>query len=205
VDRLAMIMTRVRKKDHEAIYFLGQQYFFGELGLQKDMRRAVELWTEAADLGSIQALFDLGNAYRQGYGVQQDMANKRLSSLTLLDSPLPGRLFRTARPYGLCLESDEGRTLLRFVPGRDIAGGPSLDPPRSSGDTGPFLVGSTVEDEGPPVICLASTAGGTPIMTPHVPAPPCRGSELRGARSIGDAGSAQIRTSGEDCCPPRRA
>ncbi|EJK49026.1 hypothetical protein THAOC_32134, partial [Thalassiosira oceanica] len=101
----------------------------------------------------------------------------------------------------------------KIAVGRDIAGGPSLDPPRSSGDTGPFLVGSTVEDEGPPVICLASTAGGTPIMTPHVPAPPCRGSERRGAidqskdhgRSIGDAGSARIGTSDEDYCPPRRA
>ncbi|EJK56169.1 hypothetical protein THAOC_23997 [Thalassiosira oceanica] len=47
--------------------------------------------------------------------------------------------------------------------------GPSLDPPRSSGDTGPFLVGSTVEDEGPPVICLASTAGGGAQQRPHPP------------------------------------
>ncbi|EJK69015.1 hypothetical protein THAOC_09776 [Thalassiosira oceanica] len=82
-------------------------------------------------------------------------------------------------------ESDEGRTdapTVRPRPGyrrRSIPG--RLDPPRLSGDTGPFLVGSTVEDEGPPMICLASAAGGTPIMTPHVPAPPCRGSEQRGA------------------------
>ncbi|EJK51989.1 hypothetical protein THAOC_28785 [Thalassiosira oceanica] len=103
-------------------------------------------------------------------------------------------------------------TLLRFVPGRDIADGPSLDPPRSSGDTGPFLVGSTVEDEGPPTICLASTAGGTPITTPHVRAPPCRGSERRGAsetskdhrRSIGATGLARIGTLGEIKIQPRR-
>ncbi|EJK48386.1 hypothetical protein THAOC_32819 [Thalassiosira oceanica] len=42
-DRLAMIMARVVKKDPEAIYFLGQQYFFGEFGLQEDMRKGVEL------------------------------------------------------------------------------------------------------------------------------------------------------------------
>ncbi|EJK57354.1 hypothetical protein THAOC_22611, partial [Thalassiosira oceanica] len=43
--------------------------------LQKDAaRKAVELYTEAAELGSIQALFSLGNAYHKGEGVQQDNA-----------------------------------------------------------------------------------------------------------------------------------
>ena len=53
---------------------LGEKYFFGVLGLQKDMRRAVELWTEAAELDSIQALFNLGVAYEHGNGVEQDTA-----------------------------------------------------------------------------------------------------------------------------------
>ncbi|EJK56462.1 hypothetical protein THAOC_23643, partial [Thalassiosira oceanica] len=43
-----------------------------KLGLQKDMRKAVELFTKAAELGSIEALFDLGNAYYNGDGVQED-------------------------------------------------------------------------------------------------------------------------------------
>ncbi|EJK45066.1 hypothetical protein THAOC_36341, partial [Thalassiosira oceanica] len=73
-DRLAMIQARVAKKDPEAITFLGQKYFHGTLGLQKDVRRAFELFTDAAELGSIQALFSLGNAYRLGEGVQKDMA-----------------------------------------------------------------------------------------------------------------------------------
>ncbi|EJK62752.1 hypothetical protein THAOC_16624, partial [Thalassiosira oceanica] len=73
-DALAMIQARVGKNDPVAIYYLGGKYFHGRLGLQKDARKAFELWTEAAELGSINALFDLGNAYRQGYGVQQDMA-----------------------------------------------------------------------------------------------------------------------------------
>ncbi|EJK49043.1 hypothetical protein THAOC_32119, partial [Thalassiosira oceanica] len=71
-DTLAMVQARVQKKDPDAILFLGRKYFFGDLGLQKDMRRAVELWTEAAELGSIDALFSLGNAYDEGDGVQQD-------------------------------------------------------------------------------------------------------------------------------------
>ena len=42
--------------------------------MQKDTRKAVELWTEAAELGSIDALYNLGDAYRRGQGVQQDEA-----------------------------------------------------------------------------------------------------------------------------------
>ena len=37
------------------------------------MRKAVELWTEAAELGSIQAAFNLGVVYCSGDGVKQDM------------------------------------------------------------------------------------------------------------------------------------
>ena len=38
------------------------------------MRKAVELWTEAAELGSIEALFELGMACGRGDGVGQDRA-----------------------------------------------------------------------------------------------------------------------------------
>ncbi|EJK57180.1 hypothetical protein THAOC_22804 [Thalassiosira oceanica] len=73
-DKLAMVQVRVAKKDPEAIYHLGTKYCHGELGLQKDMRKAVELWSEAAELGSIDALYSLGVAYHRGDGVQQDRA-----------------------------------------------------------------------------------------------------------------------------------
>ena len=42
--------------------------------MQKDTRKAIEVWTEAAELGSIEALFGLGDAYDHGEGVQQDEA-----------------------------------------------------------------------------------------------------------------------------------
>ena len=70
---LAMIRARVRKKDLEAMHHLGEKYFGGGLGLQKDARKAVKLWEEAAELGSIQALHSLGNAYEIGEGIKQDM------------------------------------------------------------------------------------------------------------------------------------
>ena len=73
-DALAMIQARVVKKDPEAIEFLGIKYYAGGLGLQKDVRKAVELWREAAELGSVEALYDLGVAYESGSGVQEDVA-----------------------------------------------------------------------------------------------------------------------------------
>ena len=73
-DQLAMVQARVAKKDPDAIHFLGQKYYSGFLGLRKDMRRAFELYTEAAELGSIEALYCLGHAYLDGEGVQQDEA-----------------------------------------------------------------------------------------------------------------------------------
>ena len=69
-----MIHARVTKKDPVAIDSLGQKYYFGLLGLQKDLRRAVKLWEEAAALGSIQSLHSLGLAYRRGEGVETDEA-----------------------------------------------------------------------------------------------------------------------------------
>ena len=71
-DKLAMVQVRVEKKDPDAIYLLGNLYLGGELGLQKDVRKAIKLYTEAAALGSVEALFNLGSAYEQGEGVGQD-------------------------------------------------------------------------------------------------------------------------------------
>jgi len=72
--QLAMIQSRVAKKDPVAINFLGDKYFHGDLGLQKDMRKGVELYTEAAERGSIEAFCNLGVAYVTGSGVEQDEA-----------------------------------------------------------------------------------------------------------------------------------
>ncbi|EJK63032.1 hypothetical protein THAOC_16338 [Thalassiosira oceanica] len=73
-DVLAMIQARVAKKDPDAINRLGQRYFHGDLGLQKDMRKGVEMYTEAAELGSIEAFCNLGLAHVTGRGVEQDEA-----------------------------------------------------------------------------------------------------------------------------------
>jgi len=71
---LAMVRKRVDAKDPAAIKFLGDQYSIGGYGLEKNVPRAMELLTEAAELGSIDAHFNLGNRYFHGEGVPKDEA-----------------------------------------------------------------------------------------------------------------------------------
>ena len=72
--------TRLAKKDPAAIHYLGTAYYYGRLGVQKDLRKAVELYTEAAEHGSIQALYFLGFSYTGGRGVEVDKGKGTISS-----------------------------------------------------------------------------------------------------------------------------
>ena len=73
-DSVAMVQARVAKKDPNALHNLGLAYCHGNLGVQKDMRKAVETTEEAAELGSIEALYNLGISYTKGEGVEVDRA-----------------------------------------------------------------------------------------------------------------------------------
>ena len=70
-SKLAMVQRRADKRDAAAVTHLGAKYYHG-LGLAKDVPRAIELYTEAAELGSEEAHFSLGVMYYHGNGVEQD-------------------------------------------------------------------------------------------------------------------------------------
>ncbi|EJK55987.1 hypothetical protein THAOC_24205, partial [Thalassiosira oceanica] len=103
-EALARIQARVGKKDPEAIRHLGYQYMGGRLGLEKNMTRAVELWTEAAELGSAGAFQSLGTAYSNGDGVEKD--TKRGASFYEKAAMLGNS---TARHNLGCYECERGR------------------------------------------------------------------------------------------------
>jgi len=70
---LAMVQKRIDAGDADAKKFLGLHYLHGELyGLKKDLPRAIQLLTDAAEHGSLDALFELGNLYYNGEGVVKD-------------------------------------------------------------------------------------------------------------------------------------
>ena len=71
---LSLLQKRVAAKDSKAIEILGTKYYFGKMGLKKKTSRAIKLWEEAAELGSIEAHFKLANRYLYGQGVTQDQA-----------------------------------------------------------------------------------------------------------------------------------
>ena len=73
-ETLEMVKKRVDARDPEAIYYLGDLHFRGIYGLKKDLSRALELWTEAADLGSTAALFKMGGCHMEGEGLAKDEA-----------------------------------------------------------------------------------------------------------------------------------
>ena len=69
---LAMIRKRVKKGDAKAMHYLGCMHHEGELGLAKDVPRAVEMWARGVGLGSINAHYSLGESYFHGDGVKED-------------------------------------------------------------------------------------------------------------------------------------
>ena len=69
---LGMLRKRVDSGNPEAIKQLGEYYYHGDHGLTKDVHRAIELWTKAAELGSLDARFQLGYVYYSGDGVEVD-------------------------------------------------------------------------------------------------------------------------------------
>ncbi|EJK45354.1 hypothetical protein THAOC_36032 [Thalassiosira oceanica] len=73
-SKLAMVQKRADKGDALAKSILGEVYYHGKLGLKRDVPRAVELYTEAAELGSMYAHYSLGDIYYTGNGVEQDKA-----------------------------------------------------------------------------------------------------------------------------------
>ncbi|EJK64571.1 hypothetical protein THAOC_14680 [Thalassiosira oceanica] len=69
-ETLAMAQKRVAAKDPEAICQRGTHAKFND----DDVPRAIELLTEAAELGSATALYELGSMYMKGEGVAKDEA-----------------------------------------------------------------------------------------------------------------------------------
>ena len=100
---LAMVQKRVDAKDPAAILFLGNEYYVGGYGLGKNVQRAIELWTEAAELGSTMAQSKLARQYMTGEGVTQDQAK---SFRFLEEAAMKGQV--AARHNLGCLEDQKG-------------------------------------------------------------------------------------------------
>jgi len=60
-DAVPRLKRRISADDSNAMYHLGCGYSVGQWGLEKDMKKAIELWTRAAELGNINSHCILGS------------------------------------------------------------------------------------------------------------------------------------------------
>ena len=63
---------RMKMNDANAIYNMGCIYDNGRYNLPRNRAKAIELWHQAGELGSSEAYYNIGHAYRNGEGVERD-------------------------------------------------------------------------------------------------------------------------------------
>ncbi len=64
-------MPLAERGDHRAMYALGSMYSAGQ-GVEKNLKKAYELFYEAAKNGRVDAMYKLGLMYELGEGIKQD-------------------------------------------------------------------------------------------------------------------------------------
>ncbi len=67
----AEFMPLAERGDHRAMYALGSMYAAGQ-GVDKDLKKAYELFFEAAQNGRVDAMYKLGLMYEEGLGIQKN-------------------------------------------------------------------------------------------------------------------------------------
>jgi len=69
---LARFRRKVENDNPAAMRFLGSCYEFSNLGVVKSYKKAARLYQRAADLGDVDAMYNIGVAYWNGVGVKLD-------------------------------------------------------------------------------------------------------------------------------------
>ena len=81
LDRVEELKKRADVNDTGAIYILGSYNYDGKLGLRQDLAKGVELWTEAAKLGSSKAHFSLGVYYHEGGDMKKEKFHNEAAAM----------------------------------------------------------------------------------------------------------------------------
>ena len=71
-ESIKQFKKRMELDDAIAICHMGGYYSEGQYGLQRDHAKALELWHRAAELGHTDAYYNIGDAYKNGRGVERD-------------------------------------------------------------------------------------------------------------------------------------
>ena len=71
-EQLEKLEKAAERGSKAAILELGNNYFYGRLGLEKDTAMAAQWWQRGADLNHRQCMYNLGNLYIRGDGVEKN-------------------------------------------------------------------------------------------------------------------------------------
>ena len=71
-EALKIFLVEAENKDPDALFYLSQYYFYGLGGIQADYIKSFALKVDAAELGQIDAMYDLALMYRKGIGTGID-------------------------------------------------------------------------------------------------------------------------------------
>jgi len=80
-ERVEEIMKRVEVNDAASMMVLGSHYYHGKLGLLRDQGKAIELWKQAAALGSSKAHFQLGAYYKLGGDMKKEKFHNEAAAM----------------------------------------------------------------------------------------------------------------------------
>lgn len=81
-ETFKQLMKWVEAKDACAIYALGSRFYQGSGGMQQDQTKALEIWTQAAELGYYKAHCNLGDLYCQGRNLKK-ARGQRIDDLSM--------------------------------------------------------------------------------------------------------------------------
>ncbi|MCD7956311.1 MAG: toll/interleukin-1 receptor domain-containing protein [Lachnospiraceae bacterium] len=88
----ALLAEMTDAAEHRSIFaltYLGDDYYFGRNGCDKDIEKAYEFWKQAAEAGGIVAMYYLAYGYRKGECVKKDYELACMYSLMALEYEFP--------------------------------------------------------------------------------------------------------------------
>ena len=71
-ELIERLKNRADADDAEAIHVLGCDYYYGEMGVQQDYKKGIELCLRAGELGCVRAYGNVAQIYDEGKGVEKD-------------------------------------------------------------------------------------------------------------------------------------
>ena len=103
LERLNELKIRAKNDDSNAMVHLGNLYYLGTGNkiFRQDLKKAVQWYQKATDLGNSEAMYNLGNCYQYGVSVEQN----EKKALSLFELSVNNGLYEAAHKVGKLFEN----------------------------------------------------------------------------------------------------